>query len=61
MRRILVPLVLENDTGDLWYSTVLDYVAHPRTQIAAEASRSRQKAFISDCRPGEEVEVGFGE
>ncbi|MGA5305911.1 IS21 family transposase [Nucisporomicrobium flavum] len=62
VRRILARLVAENNAGDLSYSTVRDYVARRRPEIAAEAGRCRQEAFILQThRPGEEAEVDFGE
>jgi transposase len=62
VRRILARLVAENHAGDLSYSTVRDYVARRRAEIAAEAGRSRLEAFILQThRPGEEAEVDFGE
>ena len=62
VRRILARLVAEHHAGDLSYSTVRDYVARRRAEIAAEAGRFRQEAFILQThRPGEEAEVDFGE
>jgi transposase len=62
VRRILARLVQENDAGDLSYSTVRDYVARRRRDIAQEAGRGRQEAFILQTHlPGEEAEVDFGE
>ena len=62
MRRILARLVAENNAGQLSYSTVRDYIAGRWAEIAAEAGRSRQEAFISQThRPGEEAEVDVGE
>ena len=62
VRRILVRLIAENNAGDLSYSTVRDYVARRRPEIAAEPGRCRQEAFILQThRPGEEAEVDFGE
>jgi hypothetical protein len=46
VRRILARLVQENDAGDLSYPTVRDYVAGRRRDIAQEAGRGRQEAFI---------------
>ena len=38
-----------------------DYLARRRAEIAAEASRNQQEAFILQThRPGEEAEVDFG-
>lgn len=62
VRRILTRLVQENDAGDLSYSTVRDYVAGRRRDIAQEAGRGRQEAFILQTHvAGEEAEVDFGE
>lgn len=62
MRRVLARLVAENAAGDLSYSTVRDYVAVRRRELAAGAVRGRQEAFIVQThRPGEEAEVDFGE
>ncbi len=62
VRRILARLVTENKAGDLSYSTVRDYVARRRPEIAAEAGRLQREAFILQShRPGEEAEVDFGE
>jgi transposase len=62
VRRILARLVQENDAGDLSYSTVRDYVSRRRREIAQEAGRGRQEAFILQTHlPGEEAEVDFGE
>jgi hypothetical protein len=46
VRRVLTRLVAENAAGDLSYSTVRDYVAVRRRELAAEAGRGRQEAFI---------------
>jgi hypothetical protein len=55
-------LVADNGGGDLSYSTVRDYVAVRRRELAAEAGRGRQEAFIVPThRPGEEAEADFGE
>ncbi len=62
VRRVLSRLVAENAAGGLSYSTVRDYVAVRRRELAAEAGRGRQEAFIVQThRPGEEAEVDFGE
>jgi hypothetical protein len=59
VRRVLARLVAEHDAGDLSYSTVRDYVAVRRAQLAAEAGRGRQEAFIVQThRPGEEALCG---
>jgi transposase len=62
VRRVVARLVAENNAGALSYSTVRDYVAVRRREIAVAAGRGRQEAFILQThRPGEEAEVDFGE
>lgn len=59
VRRMLARLVAEHDAGDLSYSTVRDHVADRRRELAAEAGRGRQEAFIVQThRPGEEALCG---
>ncbi len=45
-RRVLARLVDEHQLGELTYSSVRDYVARRRPQIAAEAGRCTEKAFV---------------
>lgn len=61
-RRILARLVDEHAANDLSYSTVRDYVARRRPEIAAEAGRSVQEAFVPQTHaPGAEAEVDFAD
>ncbi|MBC8092702.1 MAG: IS21 family transposase, partial [Pseudonocardia sp.] len=61
-RRVLARLVDEHGMEQLTYSTVRDYVARRRPQIAAEAGRSVPVGFVlQDHLPGAEAEVDFGD
>ena len=61
-RRVLARLVDEHQLGELTYSSVRDYVARRRPQIAAEAGRCMEKAFVLQTHdPGAEAEVDFGD
>lgn len=62
-RRILVRLVAEYGADEgLSYSTVRDYVARRRREIAAEAGLAAAEAFIPQTHlPGAEAEVDFGD
>jgi transposase len=61
-RRVLARLVDEHDLGELTYSSVRDYVAKRRPQIAAEAGRSVETAFVLQTHdPAAEAEVDFGD
>ncbi|RQW95331.1 IS21 family transposase, partial [Micromonospora inaquosa] len=61
-RRVLARLVDEHGVVDLSYSTVRDYVALRRPQIAAEAGRGLETAFVLQTHlPGAEAEVDFGD
>jgi transposase len=59
-RRVLARLVDEHDTVDLSYSTVRDYVAKRRPQIAAEAGGPLESGFVPQTHPpAAEAEVDF--
>ncbi len=61
-RRVLARLVDEHGFTDLTYSTVRDYVARRRVEIAAEGGRSAEQAFVPQAHPpGAEVEVDFAD
>src|SRR5439155_15639194 len=61
-RRVLARLVDEHGVGDVSYSTVRDYVARRRPQIAAAAGRGMETAFVLQTHlPGAEAEVDFGD
>jgi transposase len=61
-RRILARLVDEHGVSDVSYSTVRDYVALRRPQIAAAAGRGMETAFVLQTHlPGAEAEVDFGD
>jgi len=61
-RRILARLVDEHGVSDVSYSTVRDYVAMRRPQIAAAAGRGMETAFVLQTHlPGAEAEVDFGD
>ncbi len=61
-RRILARLVEEHGVSDVSYSTVRDYVARRRPQIAAAAGRGMETAFVLQTHlPGAEAEVDFGD
>jgi len=59
-RRVLARLVEEHDAVELSYSTVRDYVAKRRPQIAAEAGRPLESGFVPQTHPpAAEGEVDF--
>lgn len=61
-RRVLARLADEHGATDLSYSTVRDYVALRRPQIAAAAGRGMETAFVLQTHlPGAEAEVDFGD
>ncbi|MGF7237906.1 MAG: IS21 family transposase [Frankia sp.] len=61
-RRVLARLVEEHGAEDLTYSTVRDYVCRRRPEIATEAGRGREQAFVLQTHlPGAEAEVDFGD
>lgn len=61
-RRVHARLVDEHGAGDLSYSTVRDYVSRRRPEVAAEAGRRLETAFVPQTHlPGGEAEVDFGD
>jgi transposase len=61
-KRVLARLVDEHDAGALSYSTVRDYVARRRPQIAVEAGRAVGEGFVPQTHePGAEGEVDFAD
>jgi transposase len=59
-RRVLARLVDEHGASDLSYSTVRDYVARRRPQIAAEAGKPLETGFVPQTHPpAAEAEVDF--
>jgi transposase len=61
-RRVLARLVDEHGVSDVSYSTVRDYVALRRPQIAAAAGRGMETAFVLQTHlPAAEAEVDFGD
>jgi transposase len=61
-RRVLARLVDEHGADSVSYSTVRDYVARRRPQIAAEAGRALGEAFVPQTHlPGCEAEVDFAD
>jgi transposase len=61
-RRVLARLVDEHGAGGLSYSTVRDYVAVRRPQIAAEAGKPMAQACVPQThQPGAEAEVDFAD
>lgn len=59
-RRVLARLVDEHGAGGLSYSTVRDYVARRRPQIAAEAGRPLEAGCVPQTHPpAAEAEVDF--
>ena len=61
-RRILARLVDEHGVTGVAYSTVRDYVARRRPEIAAAAGRGMETAFVLQTYlPGAEAEVDFGD
>lgn len=60
-KRVLARLVDEHDAGELSYSTVRDYVARRRRQIAEEAGRAAEGFVPQTHEPGAEAEVDFAD
>lgn len=61
-RRIHARLLDEHAVVDLSYSAVRDYVARRRPQVAAEAGRRLETAFVPQTHlPAAEAEVDFGD
>ena len=61
-RRVLARLVDEHGVRDMSYSTVRDYVARRRPEIAAEAGRSLEEGFVPQTHPpAAEAEVDFAD
>lgn len=61
-RRVLARLVDEHDGAEVRYSTVRDYVYRRRPEIAAEAGRALDQAFVPQSHlPGAEAEVDFAD
>jgi transposase len=59
-RRVLARLVDEHGAADLSYSTVRDYVARRRPEIAADAGRPLETGFVPQTHPpAAEAEVDF--
>ncbi len=61
-RRVLARLVDEHGMTELTYSSVRDYVAKRRPEIAREAGRAVETAFVPQTHePGAEAEVDFAD
>ena len=61
-RRVYARLLDEHNVGEVSYWTVRDYVAHRRPEIAAEAGRQLEQAFVPQShKPGAEAEVDFAD
>jgi len=61
-RRVLARLVDEQAAIDVSYSTVRDYLARRRPEIAAEAGRGLEQGFVPQTHePGGEAEVDFAD
>lgn len=61
-RRIWCRLIDEHHATEVSYSSVRDYVAKRRPQIAAESGHRTEEAFVpQEHPPGAEAEVDFGE
>ena len=61
-KRVLARLVDEHGAGALSYSTVRDYVARRRPEIAVEAGRALEEGFVPQTHePGAEGEVDFAD
>ena len=59
-RRVLARLVDEHGAADLSYSTVRDYVAKRRPQVAVEAGKLLETGFVPQTHPpAAEAEVDF--
>ena len=61
-RRVLARLVDEQQAVDVSYSTVRDYIARRRPEIAIEAGRQLADGFVPQTHPvGAEAEVDFAD
>ena len=61
-RRVLARLVDEHGMTELTYSSVRDYVARRRPEVAREAGRAVESAFVPQTHePGAEAEVDFAD
>ena len=61
-RRVLASLVDEQAAVDVTYSTVRDYLARRRPEIAVEAGRGVEQGFVPQTHePGGEAEVDFAD
>jgi transposase len=61
-RRVLARLVDEQHASEVSYSTVRDYVARRRPEIAAAAGRGLEQGFVPQTHePGGEAEVDFAD
>jgi len=61
-RRVLARLVDEHQAGEVSYSTVRDYVAKRRPEIAIEAGWQPGEGFVPQTHaPGAEAEVDFAD
>ncbi|MGI9092241.1 MAG: IS21 family transposase [Mycobacteriales bacterium] len=61
-RRVLARLVDEHQAGEVSYSTVRDYVARRRPEIAIEAGKQLAAGFVPQTHaPGAEAEVDFAD
>ena len=61
-KRVFDRLVDERAAPDVSYSTVRDYVARRRPEIAAEAGRGLKQGFVPQTHePGGEAEVDFAD
>ena len=61
-RRVLARLVDEHQASEVSYSTVRDYVARRRPEIAIEAGRQLAAGFVPQTHaPGAEAEVDFAD
>lgn len=61
-RRVLARLVDEHSAGEVSYSTVRDYVARRRPEIAIEAGKQLAAGFVPQTHaPGAEAEVDYAD
>jgi hypothetical protein len=61
-KRVLDRLLDEHGAADVSYSTVRDYVARRRPEIAAAAGRTLSQGFVPQTHePGGEAEVDFAD
>ena len=61
-RRVLARLVDEHGAGEVSYSTVRDYVARRRPEIAIEAGKQLAAGFVPQAHaPGAEAEVDYAD